>query len=116
MSAVRCLSSSVCWASTTLPSNLVLHHPVGDGAALQRNNDVHPGSGSSNPLTVVHAASNVPSAQLVTCCTGGSLWTVTLTLLYLFSADWTYWAAAVCVCAEDVVSVNVRGPPLSAAT
>src|SRR6476659_5406369 len=116
MSATRSLASSVCWFSTTLPSNLVLHQPVGDGDVLHRNIDVHRGSGSSKPLTVVQAASKLPAPQLVACCAGGSLCTVTFTLVYLFSAAWTYCAAAVCGCAVDAVMVKVSGPPLSAAT
>src|SRR4051812_5385186 len=116
MSAIRSLGSSVCWFSTTLPSNLLLHQPVGDGDALHRNMDVHRGSGSSKPLTVVQAASNVPPPQVVACCAGGSLCTVTFTLEYLFSAAWTYCAAAVCGCAVDAVMVNVSGPPRSAAS
>src|SRR6516164_9028823 len=113
MSAMRWLGSSVCWLSTTLPSNLVLHHPVGEGVALQRNIDVHRGSGSSNPLTVVHTPSYVPAAHVAVCCAGASLCTVTFTLVYLFNAACTYCAAAVCVCADDAVIVNVSGPPRS---
>src|SRR5437763_13519807 len=116
MSVTRCLLSSVCWASTTLESNLLLHHPVGDGEALHVYCAVHAGSGSSNPLTARHTPSYEPAAQVVVCCAAGSDCTVTFTLAYLLSAPCRYSAAAACGAAVDVAIVNVSGPPRSLAS